>query len=100
MGRQIDLTKKLNEEDRSFLLERGRYTDVARNDEEFSGKASKAAAAPPEGGQGDEGGDWYEDEGVTKAQLQAELESRQLGTSGNKAELVARLREHDAGTGE
>jgi SAP domain len=35
-------------------------------------------------------------DGMTKDELQAELRDRGLSTSGNKDELVARLRENDA----
>ncbi len=41
-------------------------------------------------------GDWYEDEGVTNDHLKDELGKRELSKSGNKEELIARLREDDA----
>ena len=44
-----------------------------------------------EGGSSDEG---YE--GMTKAELEAELEARGLPKSGNKDELIARLEEDDS----
>lgn len=47
---------------------------------------------PPDG---EPEGDWYEDEGVTKDDLSDELERRDLPKTGNKDELIARLREDD-----
>lgn len=44
---------------------------------------------------GEDEGDWYEDEGVTADDLRDELGRRELSKSGNKAELIERLREHD-----
>lgn len=41
-------------------------------------------------------GDWYDDDGVTNAQLSDELDRRGLAKTGAKAELIARLRESDA----
>lgn len=40
--------------------------------------------------------DWYEDDGVTVDDLKDELGERELSKSGNKGELIARLRESDA----
>jgi hypothetical protein len=40
--------------------------------------------------------DWYEDDGVTADDLKDELGERELSKSGNKGELIARLRESDA----
>lgn len=47
-------------------------------------------------------GDASEDglEGLTKAELKVEAEARGLSTAGNKADLIARIVEHDAAEGE
>lgn len=136
MSRTIDLTEKLSEEDREYLLARGREQQVFQNDAEFVGdpesvrvanyipgtSIDRAEGVPPTpngdsrvvmgGGEVevDEDGDELEDTpdsaahlGETednydtwdKAGLRAELENRELPTSGNKAELIARLREDD-----
>lgn len=44
----------------------------------------------------EETGDWYEDDGVTIDDLKDELAARELSKSGNKGDLIARLRESDA----
>lgn len=144
MARDIDLSKKLSDEDRQYLIDRARLDLVAANDLEFSGEtdvpvgsglpvgagtdlnsadrnpeaqeahsahdpqlqpgsealaslmnrpvddlgsgAQEAPAPAPEDG--------YED--LTNEELREELESRGLTKSGNKEELIARLREADA----
>jgi hypothetical protein len=53
-------------------------------------------SAPEDDSDGDDEGDWYEDEGVTNDDLRDELGKRELSKSGNKEELIARLREDDA----
>jgi SAP domain len=53
------------------------------------------AEATPIGGNGN-GEEEADYESMTNADLQAELESRGLATSGTKAELIARLEEDDA----
>lgn len=48
MSHEVDLTKKLSPEDRDYLIGRGEYVAVERNDAEFAGEGSKAT----EGGSG------------------------------------------------
>lgn len=138
VSRTIDLTQKLSDEDREYLLARGREQEVFRNDAEHVGDPESVRSAnyipgtsidraegvpvTPNGdtrvvmGGGDvevdEDGDELEDtpdsrtvvDGESddnydtwgKAELKAELENRELATSGNKGELIARLREDDA----
>ena len=118
MSRQVDLTKKLSNEDREYLASRSRDYDIARADaiaagEEFtvpapvdpmvaprpSGDTVKSenpeghivateAAHSEEAVQGDK------DE-LTVEELQAILKSKGLPVSGKKDELIARLNEAD-----
>lgn len=50
MSRQVDLTKKLSQEDRDYLMAWGRYVDVERNDAQFAAEGSEASsdASEPE----------------------------------------------------
>ena len=43
MSREIDLTKRLSDEDRAYLEQRDRWQDILRNAEEFGGDTSKVA---------------------------------------------------------
>jgi hypothetical protein len=52
MSRQIDLTKKLNDEDRDYLKARGEYVLIARNDAQF---ADEGAEKPGDGSGSSEG---------------------------------------------
>jgi hypothetical protein len=105
MGRSVDLTQPLSDEDRAWLLERGAYGDLRIADE-----VARASAAPepvaaeeipvqPEAAPDDDDnsvvdsavyGEW------TNAQLRYELSTRELPQYGTKAELIARLEESDA----
>lgn len=163
MSRNIDMSKRLSEEDQEYLLARGREQDVTRNLAEFTDDAEMRRAAnyipgtsidvadgvpvteggdplvnngggitdgvprfahrpdqaiPGEAGdagvgalfvESDEDDEDDEDEddpadaetednyeSWDKADLKAELERRELALSGNKKDLVARLRQHDA----
>lgn len=139
MSREVDLSQKLSEEDREYLLARGREQQVFVNDAQFTGdpeavrqanyipgtSIDRAPGVPatPNGDRlvvmgggeveidedGDELGDSPESHAaledsddeydtMDKASLKAELDSRELSTSGNKAELIARLRADDADT--
>lgn len=60
------------------------------------GEPDSPAAQESEPDDEDDDGDWYEDEGVTNDHLKDELGKRELSKSGNKDELIARLREDDA----
>lgn len=84
MSRSIDRSKALSDEDRAYLLGHGEDGLVAQLDEQH-GQADVA-----------ETGDDAPYEDWTVAELQAELEGRELSKSGNKAELVSRLHEDDA----
>jgi hypothetical protein len=65
------------------------------------GESGSSATGEPTGsdtGDGDDGGDYTGDDWKV-ADLQDELGRRELSKSGNKAELIARLREDDADEG-
>lgn len=57
---------------------------------------SDALGTPDGDGTEDPDGDWYEDDDTTNEDLRDELGRRELSKSGNKHELIARLRESDA----
>lgn len=123
MSRTIDLTKALSEEDREYLLARGREQQVFANDAQFSddpeaiqralyipGTAVDKPEGVPEtpnepfddGAEDAETEDNYETWNHDK--LQEEIRRRnseyaeefQMAVSGTKKELIARLREDDA----
>lgn len=60
-----------------------------------SGSYAPGSPTGDDSGDGDDGGDYTGPE-WDKAALQEELGKRELSKSGNKAELIARLREDDA----
>ncbi len=73
----------------------GRMRGSSRFTQNPDGSYRRSAGNVMEGSAGDEASaEGYDSQ--TKAELEAELESRGLPTSGNKAELVARLEEADA----
>lgn len=85
MSIQIDLEKKLSDEDRAYLLARGRRHLVLQNDRRFASR--NASPAPQETED-----DWEaEVKELNVEELRAELQNRDLPTSGNKAELQKRL---------
>lgn len=92
MGREIDLTQPLSAEDRKWLEERGKHGDL-RVANELHPQSGAAVADP------DEDDSEVDQEALygtwTKAQLQYELQTRDLPTTGTKAELVDRLVEAD-----
>ena len=123
MSREVDLTQPLSEEDKEYLRARGREQQVTLNEAQFSDDPAVQAAAAfvpgldvdlAEGVPATPGGDPRvvmgggpvegpvtfdtEDnyEAWSKSELEEELENRDLPKSGNKTELVARLREDDA----
>ena len=140
MAREIDLTQRLSEEDREYLLARGKEQLVFANDAEHTGDPEAVAFAnyvpgtsidradgvpPTPGGdplvvmgggtvegaveleESDEDDEDDEEpsgesednyESWDKAALKEELANRELATSGNKAEMIARLREDDEDT--
>lgn len=110
MSRQIDLTKKLSDEDREYFIARGEYVVVERNDAQFGRDASKDASesedsvAAVEAGSGaDSAPEKYSDEWFEKAtvaELQHELEQRGLPKTGKRADLADRLYEAMIDSGE
>jgi hypothetical protein len=101
MGKNIDLTQPLSDEDRAWLEERGKINDIRVADE----IAGVSTDPEPVSAQTDDGTDDEDDDSTadseeygdwTKAQMQYELGERGLPQSGNKAELAARLEEDDA----
>lgn len=89
MSVQIDLSKKLSDEDRAFLLARGRRHLVLQNDRTFPDKASGPAPQDPKAA---ERAEW---EGqvneLTLEELRDELANRNLDTKGNQQTLRKRL---------
>lgn len=115
MGREIDLTQPLSDEDRQWLEDRGKYSDLRINadilgtkDEVESVDDTDSAGVAEDGDSGDNAGDGGDDnDGAgdgdddgdfsgayaewTGDQLREECEARGLPKGGNKAELIARL---------
>lgn len=86
MSREIKMDGPLSEEDRRYLLERGREDQVTRMDEMYgNGEETEEAGMASE--------ETYED--WTVPQLQAELERRDLDPKGKKQELIDRLEADD-----
>jgi hypothetical protein len=128
MSRQIPRDQALSDEDREYLVARGDTNMINRLDLEFGvtdsyqdpaaplrgSEPSLAAASEPAGlGQSQVGlrtdhtgapltpgataaADEYD--ALTNEELRDELEERELSKSGNKQELITRLREDDAQT--
>lgn len=88
MSVQIDLTEKLSDEDRRYLLARGRRHHVIQNDRRFNTASSSSSA--PQGTTQD--GEWAtEVRELTVQELKDELSNRGLATTGKQADLQARL---------
>lgn len=86
MSIQIDVTKKLNDEERAYLLQRGRRHLVLQNDRMF-GPDSNPSPAPQETDSG-----WSDQVNeLTVDELRDELSNRGLDTKGNQATLRKRL---------
>lgn len=111
MSREIDFDKSLSDDDLQYLSQRPWLAEQAERQgyEGVKDLVKESVEVTDEGGtfvsvgsiaQNDvqDHPDNYED--MTNAELSAELERRDLPHSGTKAELVERLRESDAGTGE
>lgn len=105
MSRNIPFDMPLSDEDREYLLARGRNDLVARVDEEFPplvGEEYEPVPAEPEdeedGPDLEEfgGGDDQIDYGsMNVAELKAELAARGLATDGKKPALIERLEKDD-----
>jgi len=101
VSRKIDLSQPLSDEDRAYLDSRARHDLIALNDEEHG--VTHEDDAPTTSSQAEQANlqvdaeEDIEDEysSMTNDDLRAELEDRDLPTSGNKADLLARLRAND-----
>ena len=99
MGKSIDLSQPLSDEDRAWLESHGKYGDLrvaaefARAADEPVSPVEEQVSEPEDETdvEGSEYGTW------TNAQLRYELGTRDLPQYGTKAELVARLEEADSG---
>ena len=114
MGRFVDLSKPLSDEDREYLIERRREDEIRFNDAEFGDLKDKDKKAVSEQHDSDVKEDKAEQEAyekalaeadeegypehlvekvepLTVAQLRAALKKRDLETSGDKEELRIRL---------
>lgn len=107
MAREIDYSKPLTDDDLQYLAQRPWLVDAAERQgvEGVRELVKSSVEVSDEGGTfvavGSIAGndtpdvtDNYED--MTNEELSAELERRDLAKSGNKAELIDRLRENDA----
>lgn len=74
----------------------GRMSGSSRFVQNPDGSYRRSAGNVMEGSAGDEGVPDEGYAGMTKAELEDELEARGLAKSGNKDELIARLEEDDA----
>lgn len=90
MARDIPMDGPLTAEDRKYMEDRGRYAEIERLDNEFG----RLDVDENETDEVTEPADEYD--AFTNKELQAELEGRGLDSRGNKAEMIARLRENDA----
>lgn len=87
MSKQIDLDTKLNDEDRAYLLSRGRRHLVLQNDRRF---ATASSPAPQETNPA--AAEWAAQVNeLTVAELRDELANRSLDTKGNQETLRKRL---------
>ena len=84
MSRRIDWQHtKLSDEDRAYLLSRGRRSEILANDRRFA-----------EDGEGAPETSWEDEvDAMTVAELKEELTARGLPATGAKAELQNRLYE-------
>lgn len=108
MSRQIDITKKLSDDDRAYLTANSDWNALRLNQAYLEGaefledeaEPMGAGSEPlkqdpePEKQAGDGAQSEYDD--LTNEELQAILKSRDLAVSGNKAELIDRLKESDS----
>jgi hypothetical protein len=85
MSRIVPEDRPLSDEDRIYLVERGTKQGlIERLDAEFPPEEAESKPEPDE----------YDK--MTKDQLMGLLEERKLSKSGNKDEVIARLRADDA----
>jgi len=92
MSHQVDLTKKLNTEDRAYLLARGRRHLVLQNDRRFSSSSPSAPQGATDEQEGSEEFTWEDEvKELNVEELRDALSERDLATTGNKAELQKRL---------
>jgi hypothetical protein len=99
MARDIDFSKPLDENDIHYLRQRSWLVDEAEL-QGFDAIRKQVADGVVEEEEEDDDQSDESDEIVyseaSVAELKAELERRELPTSGNKPELIARLEEDDA----
>jgi hypothetical protein len=89
MARQINLDEKLSDEDRKYLIARGRRYLVLQNDRRFNSKTSSPA---PQEAKSPEQAEWERQVNeLTVAELRDELSNRGLDTKGNQQVLRDRL---------
>jgi SAP domain-containing protein len=90
MALQIDPDHKYTEEERRYLLARGRRHLVLQNDRRFPDKAASSPA--PQGSKTPEQEEWEAQVNeLTVAELRDELANRNLDTKGNQDTLRKRL---------
>ncbi|MBK8246290.1 MAG: hypothetical protein IPK85_02605 [Gemmatimonadetes bacterium] len=90
MARQIDTNKPLSDEDRAYLLARGRRHLVLQNDRRFANQDASSPA--PQGSKTSEQAEWEEQVNeLTVAELRDELANRNLDTTGKQDALRKRL---------
>jgi hypothetical protein len=90
MSRQIDLTQKLSDEDREYLLSRGRRHQVIVNDRQFANEDASSPA--PQDSKTSEDPEWADQVNeLTTDELKDELSNRGLPTTGNQETLRKRL---------
>jgi len=89
MSVQIDPNHKYTDEERAFLIARGRRHLVLQNDRRFAEDASSPA---PQDSKTPEQVEWEEQVNeLTVAELRDELANRNLDTKGNQSVLRERL---------
>lgn len=107
MGRYIDSNEPLSDEDRDFLLSRGRGDEVRLNDLKFGEGGAGASPTGPDGDEDDEETEYQTDDGddgdeydpadvdrigkMKVDDLRYELAGMGQPTDGNKADLQNRL---------
>lgn len=94
MARDIDFSKPLDENDIHYLRQRSWLVDEAEL-QGFDAIRKQVADGVVEEEEEEEADEIVYSE-ASVAELKAELERRELPTSGNKPELIARLEEDDA----
>src|SRR5437868_6679863 len=90
MARQIDMNAPLSDEDRTYLLNRGRRHLVLQNDRRFKDQKASPSPAPQETDPRQTEWEAQVNE-LTAAELKAELSNRGLDSKGNQETLRKRL---------